>query len=156
MKYPVRPINSNQVLSEPFTYTARFTDLLRSSSQTSAIQIHSDTDFEIHKMVANCCSDNTTIAANVTTDIFAGVHFPALYVLMTENTAEARLSDVATPLVNVFGTAQQPFILKQPKTLKANSVLSIQLSNLYTAQDIDIVELCFIGKKKSLRRGSDA
>jgi len=156
MKYPVRPINPNKILSEPFTYTARFTNLLRSSSQTSAIQIHSDTDFEISKLVANCCSDDTAVVANVYIDVFAGLHFPALSVLMTENTTEARLSDVATPLVNVFGTAQQPFILKQPKTLKANSVLSIQLSNLYTAQDIDIVELCFIGKKKSLRRGSDA
>lgn len=151
MKYPVQPINSNKILSEPFTYTANFYDLLRSTSQTGAIQINSDSDFEIHKLVASVMSDDTVIGPVFYTDIGMGVHWPGLYVLMTENTTEAKMSDIATPLVNVFGTAQEPFILKQPKTLRANTVLSIQLSNLYTGQDIDDVELCFIGKKKSLR-----
>ena len=151
MKYPVRPVDQNKILSEPFTYTANFYDLLRSTSQTGAIQIHSDSDFEIHKLSANVMSDSAAINSVFYTDIGRGVHAPGLYVLMTENTIEARLSDIATPLVNVFGTAAEPFILKQPKTIRANSVLSIQLSNLYTGQDFDSVELCFIGKKKSLR-----
>lgn len=156
MKYPVQPLKSKEVLTEAFTYSVSFTDLLRSSSQTGAIQIHSDTDFEVSKMVANVMSDNTATTPVGYSDIAMGLHFPALYVLMTENTTEARLSDIATPLVNVFGTGMQPFILKQPKTLRANSVLSIQLSNLYTGQDIDNVELCFIGRKKSLRKVANA
>ena len=141
--------NQQRILTEAFTYSVRFSNLTSASSQTSAIQIHSDTDFEVFKLAANCFINLN--APNTFTEIAMGVHYAGLSVLMTENVNEARMSDVATPLCNVFGTGQQPFILPNPKILLANTVLSIQLSNLYAAQTIAGVELMFIGRKISVR-----
>ena len=80
--------NHKRVLTEAFTYSARFTNLTSASSQTSAIQIHADTDFEIFKLAANCFINLTT--PDAFDEIAMGIHYTGLSVLMTENVSEAR------------------------------------------------------------------
>ena len=125
-----------------YSYTANFGVIVKSTSKTNSIQIKMDTDFVWYKAVASCYISDSS--PSLIQDSVQGLHYAGLYLLITENLTEAKLSNIATPLMCSFGTSQQPFILPQPKILLGNSVLSLQVSNRYTGEDI-FVDLTFIG-----------
>ena len=132
----------NTVGRKEYTYTANIGLIKSNTSVTSSIQIKVDTNFIWRKSVASAFIAIDT--PNFGTDSLRGLHFPALFVLMTENITEQKMSDIATPMMCCFGTGQQPFILTNPKVLEGNSVLSLQVSNRYAAEAV-FVHLSFIG-----------
>jgi hypothetical protein len=72
---------------------------------------------------------------------------PAVTVLMTDTGTGRQWSDTAVPMASLFGTGQLPFILPITKRLAAKSQLSVQVFNLFSAQDIAKISLSFIGRK---------
>ena len=147
--------NQNQLVKEDlvirdFSYTVPFVDLLAGTSQTESLQIYSTHDFEVFMLTSNAYVEPD--GPSLLTDSLSGQHYVGIFVLLTENATGEDVSDIPVPLPSMFGTGQQPFILPNTKILEANSVLSIQVSNRYSAQDFAKVELTFTGRKIERKR----
>jgi|WetSurMetagenome_2_1015567.scaffolds.fasta_scaffold01855_17 hypothetical protein len=124
-----------------FTYSATFTTLALSTSQTQSIQIQANSHFEVRKLVFACfygvgvADTNTTLAV------------PAVTVLITDTGSGRQWSDQPIQLTSMFGTGMLPAILPTPRIIPAASQLTIQVNNLFTGQNIALLALGFVGRK---------
>lgn len=118
-----------------FIYTAEFTPLSASATQSFTIGIQADSDFLILAGVrVVTTTNNATFVANV----------PQL-VLITDTGAGRTFMDRAVHMDNLFGTVQLPAMWTYPKFVSGASSLSIQLQNL-EATDRN-VRMSFLGFK---------
>jgi len=119
-----------------FVYSAEFLPISASAAATVRVPIQSDSDFELTEMtgdVRDADTDETVIAQ------------PSLLVLITDEGSGRIIFDRAQMWDNIIGTAERPFILPMPKLIKANSVLSVQLTNNVAANKR--VRMSFVGYK---------
>lgn len=142
---PALPIlNDPNILAEDwYNYSTVFTSVAASTSYTNSIQIEADSDFEILKL-----EQYTIASASEATPQTAGAStVPDCTVLLIDTGSGRQLMNIALPIFTIFGTAQLPFILPKSKRLFARSTLSVQITNLNTAQAYAYIYLSFSGRK---------
>lgn len=148
----VNPLNPNQaprvqrpnsqdqsIRTDFFVYNALFNTITQGTTQTTNIQIQADSDFEIQKLTAFASHDAATEPSQDSMQY--------LNVLITDTGTGRQLSDIAVPVRSLFGSAELPFILPNTKILQSRATLSIQVSNISSNFDYDILQLSFIGRK---------
>ena len=123
-------------LRDWFTYTAEFLPLQPSASQNVSVPIQADSDFLLTGL-----SGSVKLLSTDVVDVAA----PAV-TLRLESTGTGRnLMDRPVMWSNIVGTAERPFLIPSPHTLKANSTMLVVLTELSgTAHQ---VRIAFLGYK---------
>lgn len=107
-----------------FSYEADIPSALNSAtSQTLTFNIAGDSDFFWTKFAAFALVGGTATLRNAD-------QLPAVTILLTNTTTGRQYSSNPTPLPNVSGTGELPFILPQITLWEAKSTISIQLANV--------------------------
>lgn len=138
-------LSAAKVEKYPFTYNAVFwttgaaNNIAAGAVATANVQIDAGSPFLI---VSQSYDANTANAARA-----SGTYVvPNAIVLLTDTGSSRTLMDVATPIPNIFGTGQFPYILPVPKLMQANSQLQVQVTNIDAAAGYNI-RLSFNGYK---------
>ena len=142
----INMIAAQNVTTLPFTYNAVYyaagaANALAAGANNipAIINIQADSDFLILNQTYDA---NQLNAARTNT----ALPVPNINLLISDTASSANMSDVAVPVANIFGTAQQPYILPTPKLLKANSNLQILATNVDAAAGYNL-RLSFNGVK---------
>ena len=123
-----------------FSYEADIASALNAaSSQTFTFNIAGDSDFFWTKFEAFALIGGAATARNADA-------LPAVTILVTNTTTGRQYSSNPTPLPNVSGTGQLPFILPQITLWPAKSTISITLANIGDANYSNLM-LTFSGIK---------
>ena len=104
-----------------FTYTAEFLPLNANTTQNVNVPIQADSDFMLTGL-----SGSVKTAATAETVIAA----PAVLVRIEVTGTGRNLMDRPVPWVNLVGTAERPFLMPVPHTVKANSTILVALTEL--------------------------
>jgi len=145
-------LNDASIEKYAFSYNAVFwttgaaNNIAAGGVATTNVQIDAGAPFLI---VTQSYDANTLGAARAP----ATLTVPNALVLLTDTGSSRQLMDVATPVANIFGTGQFPYILPVPKLMAANSQLQVQVTNVDVAAGFNL-RLSFNGYKlyKSGRR----
>ena len=132
----------NVIATDFYNYSVFFTNLAPNTSATTSLQIEADSDFEIVKLQQFTISDAAEATPQISTN-----QVPDVTVLLTDTGSGRQLMNIALPISNIFGSGTLPFILPRTKRLFARSTLSVQVTNLNTADTYAYIYLTFSGKK---------
>lgn len=122
-----------------FIYSVEFPAIAGGANETQTFNIEADSDFRLQML-----TQFTTILAALQTD--ATRVLPVSVVLITDTGSGRNFMDFPQPINNLFGTAEDPFVLPYPKIFPARSTVSISMTNLTGATTYNTV-LSFIGNK---------
>ena len=129
------------VAKDFFVYSANFTAFAFGTNQQKNIPISDDSDFVIIK---TCFWVDDGIGSKYTPTTR---QIPNILILLTDTGSGRQLMDTAQPVYNLFGTAENPFILPVPKLLKRRTVLQVSATNQEIAAATYRMTLSFIGVK---------
>ena len=128
------------LISDFFNYEVDFTaGIAAGGTANSSFTVQADSDF---KWLKACYFADIAVAAQ--TDSARVV--PLATVLITDQGSGRQLMSAATPIPNIFGTGQIPFILPVPKIFASKSTISVSVVNFSAASTYNI-RLSFIGVK---------
>ena len=128
------------LISDFFNYEVDFTaGIAAGGTANSSFTVQADSDF---KWLKACYFADIAVAAQ--TDSTRVV--PLATVLITDQGSGRQLMSAATPIPNIFGTGQIPFILPVPKIFASKSTISVSVVN-FSAATIYNIRLSFIGVK---------
>lgn len=127
------------MIKDFYIYGANFLAVAAGVTQTQTLNIQADSDFEVIKLAY--ASD---LAAGVQTDSTRTI--PQCSILILDTGSGRQLMNQPIDFTTFFGNGQEPFILPVPKTFRANTSLSIALTNYSAAQSYN-VRLSLIGSK---------
>lgn len=124
-----------------FVYTPGvFNNIALGLSVSNTIFIQADSDFEWQKA--------TFLAVNVNAQTTANTRvIPNMSVLITDTGSGRQLMNAAVPISTIFGEADNPFILPEPKIFTAKSTIQVQVTNFDAAAATVQLFLAFIGRK---------
>lgn len=122
-----------------FIYGSNFLSIAAGATQTNTITIQADSDFEVTKL---CFASD--LAAGVQTDSTRTI--PQCTLLILDTGSGRQLMNQGIDLTAFFGNGQEPFILPIPKKFRANTALSLALTNYSAAQTYN-VRIALIGAK---------
>lgn len=144
-----KPIIQDKLFYKYFVYSVDFPSGVNAGTTSQqSLKIQADSDFEWIKSTVTAYIDSTGTSGTVSFDDWLmGVRYPGYTCIITEDATQTQLMDIATPVCAIFGTAQQPFVLPNPKIINANSSFTIQVSNIYTTNNLGAFTLSFIGRK---------
>ena len=122
-----------------YVYTAEGDTLAPGSTQTINIPVQADADFLLRKMTHFCdiALGNQTADSRV---------LPLVNVQITDTGSGRQLMDSPVSIAAIFGSGEMPHILSNPRLWRANSNISISLTN-YSATTTYNIGLFFIGEK---------
>lgn len=122
-----------------FGYTLSFSALAAAAAAQGAIQIQSDSDFELTKftMMADIAAAAQTESTRV---------LPLVTLQITDTGTGRALFAAPLPIPAVMGDGRIPFILPVPKIFSANASVAIQVANFSAATTYN-VRLCLLGAK---------
>jgi len=127
------------MIKDFFIYGANFLAVGAGLTQTVLLNIQADSDFEVQKL---CFASDLNAAAQ--TDATRTV--PKCSLIILDTGSGRQMMNQAIDLTTFFGDGQNPFILPTPKTFRANTSVSLALTN-YSAAEIYNVRLSLIGVK---------
>ncbi len=127
-------------VSEFFIYTANIGTLAAGISSTTRIQIESDSQFVVQKLTYFVTDSSETSQTDATRIV------PNLALSIVDTGSGRNLQNDSIPITSICGTGELPHILATPKTFKANSIITVQVSNFATTNYANIF-INFIGKK---------
>ena len=122
-----------------FSYSIIFSALAAAGNDSQSFNVEADADFKLDML-----TQFSTDAAGLQTD--ATRILPIVEVLLTDTGSGRNFMDTAQPINNLFGTAEDPFVLPKPKIFPARSTVLVEATNLSVATTYRIV-LTFIGSK---------
>lgn len=128
-----------QLVRDFYIYGTNFLALGAGITTTNVIAIQADADFEIQKLTF--ASDLNGAAQTDSTRTV-----PKCSLIILDTGSGRQLMNQAIDLTTFFGNGANPFILPLPKTFRANTALSVALTN-YSAAEIYNVRLSLIGAK---------
>lgn len=128
-------------VQEFFVYTANFGQILADSNNTVQINIESDSQFVVQKLTFFVTGTDLSISQTDSTRII-----PNLTIQIVDTGSGRNLQNDAIPLSSIAGEGDLPHILSTPKTFKANSIITTNLTNFGT-DPYENVFVNYIGKK---------
>lgn len=127
------------MLKDFFVYGSNFLSIAAGATQTNTIAIQADSDFELLKLAYS-----SDLNAGVQTESTRTI--PQCTLIILDTGSGRQLMNQGIDLTTIFGDARQPFILPLPKKFRANTALSLALTNYSAAQTYN-VRLALIGAK---------
>jgi len=122
-----------------FVYTITFASLLAGDATQGAIQIQSDSDFELSKLTM--FADISLAAETEATRVL-----PLVTVQITDTGTGRQLFANPLPIPAIMGDGRIPFILPVPKVFSANASVAVAVANFSAAIDYGL-RICLIGAK---------
>lgn len=122
-----------------FTYTINFASLANAANATGQFTIEADSNFLWQE-----ASYQADVALAAVTD--SSRIIPLVNVTIQDSGSGRQLMNTATPIPNIFGTGELPFLLPTPRFFRAQTTVSINVSNYSTATTYNL-RLSFIGTK---------
>lgn len=116
-----------------------FSALAAGGSATQIVNIESDSDFEIQKLMYFA-----DVAAGAQTD--SSRIIPLCTATIVDQSSGRQISSLPTPVTALFGTGQEPFILPTPKIFPARSSISVTVANFSVATTYNL-RLILAGRK---------
>lgn len=133
MQTLIRWMHDNSVEMQPMHYTLPFLALAAATaSAPQTINVDSSAPFMLVQQEV-FAAHNPVLVATSATQVQ-----PSATVLITDLQSGRNWQNGATPILNIFGTAQRPYFYPQPRLMAANSALSVTVTNLDTVDDVDI------------------
>lgn len=123
-----------------YAYNANLDSLAPGATATDVINIEADSDFIAVKTTYHC-----DIAGAAQTEDSRPV--PLIDILITDSGSGRNLLDQFTPIDNIAGRGQLPFVLPVPRRFSANSSINISFKSNDVAATYSNVKLTFIGYK---------
>lgn len=137
--------DSRYVARDFFVYEINLTTALAAAgSAPGSVNIDTDSDFFWQKSTAH-----VSIASGAT--IQSTENIPELDITIKDATTGRDIMNLQTPIRNIFGTGEIPFILPVEKYFGARSQLSVTVYNVSAATTYSSIKLSFIGIKAFLR-----
>ena len=139
IKMPANQQMVPQVIKDFYVYEEDFLALAQGTTAVGSINIQADSDFVVQKLTyfADLAAAKQTDSSRVV---------PLVTIQITDSGSGRNLMEAPTPITNVFGTGELPFILPQPKLFLARSTISISVTNFDAAEDYNL-RLSLIGYK---------
>lgn len=109
-------------LKDTFTYNTQFNTIAGSTTATQSVSIQNDADF--------VWTQGSVVMTDSAGTTFTNVLNVPMLVKISDSASGRQLSDSQVHVSNMFGTAQNPFILSFPKIFRAGGQLSVELQNL--------------------------
>ena len=122
-----------------FIYGSNFLSIAAGVTQSNSLNIQADSDFDLLKLAF--ASD---LAAGVQTDSTRTI--PQCTLILLDTGSGRQLMNQGIDLTTFFGSGNEPFILPMPKRFRANTSLTLSLTNYSTAQTYN-VRMSLIGMK---------
>ena len=122
-----------------FSYPITFAALASGGAAQGAIQIQSDSDFELTKL-----SFFADIASAVETE--ATRVLPLVLVQLTDSGTGRAMFSAPVPIPAIMGDGRIPFILPTPKIFSANASVTVNVSNFSAATTYNL-RILLIGAK---------
>ena len=132
-----------QLRKEFFIYGVTFDTLTHSTNQSKNLLIDRDSAFECIKLTRGIMIN----ADPGITDALYGQCLPNVRVSLYDNGIGKFLTNTPVEMVYMFGVATFPLNLAEPLIFKQSSVITVQVFNDNTVQDITKLQLCFVGRK---------
>jgi hypothetical protein len=122
-----------------FAYPILFSNLTAGNAAQGAIQIQSDSDFELQKltMFADIAQAAETEATRV---------LPLVTVQITDSGTGRKMFSAPVPVPAIMGDGRIPFILPSPKVYSPNASITIDVANFAAATDYNL-RILLIGAK---------
>jgi hypothetical protein len=139
MRQNASPRHEPKVALSFFSYSITFAALAGGGTDSQSFNVEADADFRLQML-----TQFSTIAAGLQTD--ATRVLPIMTILITDTGSGRNFMDFAQPVNNLFGTAEDPFVLPRPKIFPARSTVLVEATNLTGATTYTTV-LTFIGSK---------
>ena len=136
---PATGLPLSQFTEDYFQYTIDFAALNSGTSQNDSIQIQADSEFKWLKSTYHADIANAAFVANTRP-------IPNVTIQIVDTGSGRQLIDQPTPIANIFGTGELPFILPIPRIFKARSSMAITVANFDAAVNYNL-RLAFIGTK---------
>ena len=124
---------------EFFVYSAAFAAIAPGVTSPGQIAVQADADFEVQKLTFTSDVGGAAQTAS-------GLSIPKCNILITDTGSGRNLMNKTIDLMLLFGSAQNPFILSVPKILRANTIVSLALTN-YSAAETYNLQIALIGAK---------
>jgi hypothetical protein len=134
-------VGEQRQLKDFYIYEVDFPIIAAGATLNGNFQVQADSNFRWEKAVYQCFN-----AAAITNITIATRIFPAATILITDTGSGRQMMSGAVPIPNLFGIAENPYILQQPKTFSARSTVNVTLTNFDTALGYQL-RLSFIGTK---------
>jgi len=124
-----------------YTYVASFGSLVAGGKSTQNINIETDADFIIDRIMfyADIAGAPQTADSRV---------IPLIDISLTDTGSGRNLQDKPVPLVCMAGDGALPFILPKPRKLRANSTLNVTAENISAATTYANFRIVFSGYKR--------
>lgn len=128
-----------EIARDFFIYGVSFLGLAPGASATNSVSIQADSDFIAQKLAysADLAGASQTDSSRV---------IALCDVLITDTGSGRQLMNSGVPISCFFGQGDSPFILPQPKIFRANTLISVTVTN-NSAADTYNLKLSFIGVK---------
>ncbi len=130
---------ARQIVKDFFVYSTGRVAVANGATVTTNISIQADADFEILKLTGTADIAGAAETANSRV-------IPNATILITDTGSGRQLMNVPVPFWALFGSAENPFILPQPKLIAARSNLQVTITS-YEAANTNNIDLSFIGNK---------
>lgn len=139
MKAPQQIKSGGSFVREFYTYEEDFSALAAATSATGNINIQSDSDFVLQKLMyfADVAAAAQTSGAKIV---------PLCTIVITDTGSGRQLMESAVSIPSLFGTGELPFILPTPRLFQARSTIAITVANFSAATAYNL-RLSFCGYK---------
>lgn len=126
-------MHENSVEMQPMHYTLPFTAVVAATTAApQQIKIDSAAPFML------ISQQYFATPYPVTEKSVSSTLVASATVLITDLQSGRNWQDSATPVPNIFGTAERPYYYPQPRLMAANSALSVTLANIDSADDVNV------------------
>jgi hypothetical protein len=137
----LRPDQLEQVfgVSDFFVYELDFGTLANGTTVQSTFTVQADSNF---------LWQQAAFAADIAGAAYtqSSQPIPNVSVLITDTASGRQLMSSPVPVTNIFGTGREPFILPCPRWFRANTQVTVSVTNFDAAVTYDL-RLSFIGTK---------
>ena len=132
---------------QPYWYVSTFTNLLHATTQNNTLQIQSDADFEVQKIMGVASQFINTPSSAGGIDVLMGAKYPGVLINITNSNSGEKWSNEPVSINAMFGIAEEPMVLPQTKLLSRNPVLLIDAQNITATLDFAAVNIVLFGRK---------
>ncbi len=122
-------------IRDHFTYEVSVAALAAAGTFTGSFTVQTDSNF-LWQAAAVCGDTTGTVAAR-----------PLVTVTITDASSGRQLMSAASPVGNIFGTNELPFILPTPRFFRGGTQVTIAGTNYSTGTTYTNLKFSFIGTK---------
>lgn len=131
-------VAESKVSREPYTFPVTFANLVNTTTAQGSFFVDASSPFMLVQMNYSAAAYPVTVLTEATRMI------PNVGITIQEQSSNRNWQSAAVPIPSLFGTAENPGFLSQPRLIPANTTVVMTVNNYDTAQAYNLI-LSFIG-----------